>query len=801
MAVQHPIDTEGRPIGPLRLRRGMTTNVVGGALICMTMAVMSPASMIGTVFMREQLGASRAMVGLNVALWMGAIAMALPGAYLFNRLRARRPTWVVVMVIGRAFLFVVAVAALFSARAELRPTLVIIVLAANVACVSLTSFTSSAWWSWMADLIPESVRGRFFGRRHQVNLIATAVGAVIASLILERVSGGSHNLYFMIFLVAATLGVIDPILFWWVPEPRRAPRPHRTFRETIRLYLRPLREREFAWLAWTQGFNTLLVSMPLPFFVLYQRGETVDGHYIGCGISLQFLAVMNVLALVTTAIVSTQWGRLADRIGHRTVYILGRLWVFTSVVYFFMGPDNYRWLLPIQLLVQSVVSAGVFVAMQNLMIGIAPKEEREYYVSIFWSVIAVAGAIGPWLGGLLADAVPTVPIMLPHGQPVCYLHIMLAVCFAGTLLNLPLMTKIPDVRGERLLPWFARMISGGLFRTAWNIGAIHESSSPSRRSRALRGVRHSDGNVVLNDVAEALDDPDPRVRREALLALGRIGTPEAVELLMWSLHEPDRQTRTMSAEALGVAGSTEGTLPLVAALDDHEGDVRRAAADALGNIADSRAADTLLGHLSKEQDEEVLVSVASALTRIHEFRALRQMLAMALENPNRMVRSHIIVAMADLLGAPGRFYRLWRKQQRLPGSASAKLAKRLVKQAIALCRLRQRPISAARKRRLIGQIRERLDLFVDASQSEEYTEALSALRDVSILFLEIRYDYHGKPEHALQFVTALDPILAERQWFVDYLVRASESGNVPEAAWDGLTLLAAWAIAWGQPPT
>ncbi|MBN1342504.1 MAG: MFS transporter [Phycisphaerae bacterium] len=800
MAIQHPVDTEGRPIGPLRLRRGMITNVVSGALICMTMAVMSPGSMIGTVFIREQLGASRAIVGLNVALWTAAIVMGLPGAYVFNRLLRRRPTWVGVMMLGRSFLFIVAVAALMSGHGELKARLVYVVLTANVLCVSLTSFTHSAWWSWMADLIPESVRGRFFSRRHQINLISTAFASVVASLVLERMTAGSNVLYFGIFLVGAALSVVDPLLFWWVPEPERPPRPERTFRQTLALFLRPLKEKRFAWLAWTQGFNTFLVSMPMPFFVLYQRGEVINGQYIGCGISLQFLAVMNVLTMVTTAVVATQWGRLADRIGHRTVYILGRLWVFTFVAYFFMGPENYRWLLPLQLVVQSFISAGVFVAMQNLMIGIAPEAEREYYVSTFWAVIAVAGAVGPWVGGILADAVPVFPITLPHGQPVCYLHMMLVVSFAGTLLNLPLMTQIPDVRGEPLLPWFARMLSGGLFRTAWNIGAIAESASPSRRSRALRSVRHGDGNVVLTDVAEALEDPDPGVRREALLALGRIGTPEAIELLIWYLHEPDRQTRSASAEALGASGSTDGTIPLVTALQDDDGEVRRAAANALGNLADHRATDTLLRVLDREEDGEVLIGAASALSRIGEFRAIRQMLEMALHNSNRMVRSHIIMAMGDLLGPPGRFYRQWRKELKLPGLASAGLARRLRRQAKALRRFRRHPLPVQRRRELTRAIETDLNCFVEGCQSQEYAEALAGLRSAAIRFLELRYEYRGDPDHALEFIAALDPILGHRYWLLDYLEKASRSDVAPEAAWDGLCLLAAWALLHGQPP-
>ena len=804
MAVQHPIDTEGRPIGPLRLRRGMILNVIGGCMIMVTMAVMSPGSMIGTVFLREQLGASHSLVGLNSTLWMAAMVFGLPGAWLFNRLRARRPTWVVLLATGRAFLWLVALAALLSGREQWRPALVWVVLCANFASAAFGAFIGSGFWGWMADLIPESIRGYFFGRRHRAMMLTTAVGLVLAGLILHHDTSDPGVLYFAIFLVAATLGVIDPILFWWVAEPARGPRPRNGLVHSMGLFLAPLKDRSFAALIWPAALQTLVATMPAPFFWLYQRGETLDGYAVGCGASILFMTILQVGWLVMTAMVAAQWGYLADRIGHRTVYVLGSLAIFTTSAYFVLGPQNYWWLLPIQVLLHGLIAAGAPVAMQNLMIGISPKEQREYYVSTFWVVVAGAGAIGPAVGGLLANAMPTVSaITLPHGQPVSYLHVLLVICYVGTLMSIFLMMRIPDVRGESLLPWLARMVSGGLLRTAWNISAVAGAASPGRRTRALRGIRSSDGNVVLQDVAEALEDPDPQVRREALLALGRIGTDEAIELLMWYMHEPDRQTRTVSAEALGASRSNEGTVPLVAALNDDDSHVRRAAADALGRRGDARASEILLRLLGREKDAEVLVSVASALSRVREFRAVRQMLAMALENPNRMVRTQMVVALGDLLGPPGQFYKLWRKERRLPGAATTKLARRIRRQGRAMYRLRcvpGRPIDPRAGESLTG-IGKALLSFVDSSQQEDWTGSLEAVHAASLDLLRLRYDYHGEAEHALEFVAAVDPIMAERHWLVDYLGQTSKAGKAPEAAWGGLVLLAVWAILHGQPPT
>lgn len=777
----------------------MILNMVGGMAICANLAVMAPNYMISTIFLREQLGASRTLVGLNFALWMLAVILCLPGAWLFNNLVVRKRIWVSLMVIGRSFFFLVALAAVLSYESRWQHHLALLVVAANVACVALTSYTAAGWWSWMADLIPESIRGHFFGKRYQLILLATAAGTVSASIILERINAPRHILFFGIFFVASLLGVLDPVLFCWIPEPARPPRPRTSLSEAISLYARPLLDKGYLRLIVAAGIQTLVYNVPLPFFVLYQRGETIGGQYIGCGCSMQFMAFMTVLQQVATAAVAAQWGHLADRIGHRPVFILGNLQIFVTILYFFMGPQNVLWLLPVFMILNSLVAAGWQVAMQNMMIGIAPQAEREYYVSTFWAVVCGTAAIGPWLGGVIADAVPTTSIMLPHGQPLSYLHLLLIIGCVLTLLNLPIMLSIPDIRAQAVLPWFARMISGGLFRTAWNISAIGGAASPYRRARALRGVRNADGNVVLSEVAQAAEDPDPVVRREALLALGRIGTPEAIELLVWYIHEPDRATRTAAAEALGKTHGSEGTIPLITTLHDDDVNVRRAAAGALANMADIRTVDTLLTLLKTETDAEVLVNVASALARLRERRALRPMVGMTLNNSSRIVRADITVAVGDLIGKPGQFYRLWRRERQLPGGASVRLSRQIRRLAKRLYRrqLKQNSDFSTGKQSLLVSIREDLDLFVERIQAEDYDEAISAICRVSLRFLELRYDYRGDTNHAGEFLAVHNPAISDSQWLVDHLGRTRLMGDAPEAYWDGLSLLLAWAILCG----
>ena len=77
-----------------------------------------------------------------------------------------------------------------------------------------------SWWSWMADLVHERRRGRFFGCRTQASS-AVAAGCVLLGLTAVEFSGGMSNgrLLSGLFFLGAIFGVTDICLYFRIPEP------------------------------------------------------------------------------------------------------------------------------------------------------------------------------------------------------------------------------------------------------------------------------------------------------------------------------------------------------------------------------------------------------------------------------------------------------------------------------------------------------------------------------------------------------------------------------------------------------
>jgi cyclophilin family peptidyl-prolyl cis-trans isomerase/HEAT repeat protein len=105
--------------------------------------------------------------------------------------------------------------------------------------------------------------------------------------------------------------------------------------------------------------------------------------------------------------------------------------------------------------------------------------------------------------------------------------------------------------------------------------------------------------IVTPDLTTLVTDTEPRVRRRAALAIGRVGLTEGIAPLTAVLGDADPEVREMAAFGLGLIGDAAATPALVAALGDSSPIVRGRAAEALGQIGAKEAAEPI-GRMAAE---------------------------------------------------------------------------------------------------------------------------------------------------------------------------------------------------------
>jgi MFS family permease len=273
---------------------------------------------------------------------------------------------------------------------------------ALVGFVALSSLAASffdlALLTWMAELVPPSVRGRFLGRRNRNSGVVAQIAALVAAVILDRISGGggSPTLFAALFAVAGIIGLGA------IPVLARVPTPRRT---TSRVELPPLRKMLITPLRDTNfriflGFATVwhvALGMSAPFLIVFMLE--------GLGLSLSQVTLLASLTSMVGALTMEYWGRLGDHFGTKTVLRVGTyLITLPTLFWFFVTPDLVWLLVPIHLV--SGFGWGAYnTNVNNMVLKLAPEGRGPSYVATLSAVAGSAEAVGPLIGGIIISQV------------------------------------------------------------------------------------------------------------------------------------------------------------------------------------------------------------------------------------------------------------------------------------------------------------------------------------------------------------------------------------------------------------
>jgi len=134
------------------------------------------------------------------------------------------------------------------------------------------------------------------------------------------------------------------------------------------------------------------------------------------------------------------------------------------------------------------------------------------------------------------------------------------------------------------------------------------SDSPKPNVDKMENEKDVDG------LTKALKDERGNIRREAAIALGRIGDTMAVEPLIQALKDEHGYVRREAAYALGIIRDARAVESLIQALKDEDSYVRSDAAEALANMG--KPAVEPLTKALKDGDSRVRDAAKEALEKI-----------------------------------------------------------------------------------------------------------------------------------------------------------------------------------------
>jgi MFS family permease len=397
------------------------------------------------------LGARDLQVGMLSALPHLANLSQLTASFLLELTGKRKALTLLTSGLGRLLWVAIILLplSLFGSFSDIRSWAMVAIVALSALFIAMNN---TVWLSWLGDLIPPRLRGRYFGRR---NMVMAAVGMtvpLVGSAFIDtwkswfnpQAPGG----FVIVFSVGILCGLAALTVQWRMPEMPVVPTQGTPFFSRLSIPLRDVNFRRFIGFHLCWGWS---VNLAAPFFAVYMLKELE--------LSYTFVTALASVTALSNMIGMRFWGQMTDRFSAKPVSLLGGLgaaflpciWLATTVI----SP----WVvLPLVHVLGGLAWSAFNLNVNTLLLALAPMRERSIYLSVYAALTGITTAAAPIAGGLLGRALQSGVVPLPSWLNTYLL--LFALSSLLRLLSLLLFLRVREPREvplERLLPVFGNL--------------------------------------------------------------------------------------------------------------------------------------------------------------------------------------------------------------------------------------------------------------------------------------------------------------------------------------------------------
>jgi MFS family permease len=361
------LDRETTTLPPSEVHRAMRLGVAEGVCTQIHLSLTFGTLATGLALL---LGAGSFALGILAAMPVIGALMQFPAAWWIERTGERRRLSVIGSL-GRQLWLIPAILLFLPFFGTARLGLFLLATALGH---MLLSMAVNAWTSWMTDLIPAAVRGRYFGARGALMSGAAMIAAYTGAWWIDygRTYRFESGAYAVVLIVAAVSGGLGTLLLRRQPEPPMSAHPRRRMADLLRL---PLQNRGFRAFTGTFVLWQIGLGVAAPFFIAY--GLTT------LKLPLRTLALMDVVTALTGLLAQQQWGKLADRIGQRRVLAICMVLIVPLPWIWLLARPDRVWPLFFNAIMSGIMWAGFLMTQTNRLMEQAPADGRSAYFAAF----------------------------------------------------------------------------------------------------------------------------------------------------------------------------------------------------------------------------------------------------------------------------------------------------------------------------------------------------------------------------------------------------------------------------------
>jgi MFS family permease len=364
-----------------------------------------------------ELGASPVAFGLLASIPMLVNLIQPLGAYISERFHSRCQYSLLIYAPSRLIwlILVIGIAAFSRKLIDSQQLITLTLLIVSVSHL-WGGLGSASWLSWIATLVHRRLRGRYFGIRNSVASLTNLICVPLAGLAISHWYGGTLQGYGVVLFTGILFGMMSLLCQYFkldinpqvqntvITDAKNLNITTKGQITDVNLVSQPKfwqsirKDTNFLMILLYFSIWMFAVNLCNPFFNLYMLDTlNLDVSWVTVYSSLQ--AGANMLMLIL-------WGRLADKIGNRSVlFFIGILVAIAPLLWLGIGYtplDIWLWL-PILHIFLGGTGAAIDLCGNNMQLEVAPVKNQSIYFATVAAVAGLCGAFGTILGGFLVQ--------------------------------------------------------------------------------------------------------------------------------------------------------------------------------------------------------------------------------------------------------------------------------------------------------------------------------------------------------------------------------------------------------------
>jgi MFS family permease len=370
------------------LKRSLNFNIlaISIGMVFSTVFGSPVGSPLFTGFMRN-LGANDIVYSIVMALPVMGGVFQIAGSYYLELTGKRRFLFFASGFASRLLWIPVAIIPLVFAPAQRSQSIWIITVLITISSVGyyVNNVTVN---SWMGDLVPLNIAGRFFSSR---SLVSTIISAAAGLLVGAYVDKFNNMLGFaIVFLFGSLFGAGEIITYFRIKHPpvEKCETPPSLYR----IIVDPLKDKNYMKLVIFASVFMFGVNIASPFCNVYMI-ENLKINYTIITFSNQ------VMSSIATVLFVRQWGKLTDKFGSNPVMRITAFGiVLIPFLWLFVTSSNIL-MIYISSILTGIAWSGFNIAIFNQSVWLAPQQNRSAYITCYTMLTSIIGTAAAYIAG------------------------------------------------------------------------------------------------------------------------------------------------------------------------------------------------------------------------------------------------------------------------------------------------------------------------------------------------------------------------------------------------------------------